>query len=103
MILTKVKASRALADVEPQYVFWLCDGTAIKNIRELHSALSRIDEGAYNYHANESKNDFSAWVNDVVLDPKLASGLHKARTKAEALTVLKARIAWLNKKHEKHK
>ncbi len=73
-----------LADVQPQYSFWVCDGKVLKNMQELQSALRQMSSETYSCHANNEKNDFANWVNDILSDANLAQKLRSARSKQEA-------------------
>ena len=71
-------------DVQPQYHFWVCDGKVLKNIQELQSALKQMSNETYSYHANNEKNDFANWVNDILGNADLAQKLRSARSEQEA-------------------
>jgi len=93
--ILKHHAERRLGDVPDQYVFWCHDGRILHNIRELKDALEMMSDGAYTYHANKEKNDFSNWVKDIIGDDKLARDLTKASDRRQAFEYVKAREAFL--------
>ena len=97
MIKSRIDAARALSDTDEQHAFWFCDGSVLKNIEELYATLQRVDDGAYHYHANAEKNDFSSWINDVLGDSALARQLRR-KEKKDAAKMLKQRISWLERK-----
>ena len=92
---------RALSDVPMENHFWVCDGLVLKNLDELLKAARKMKKDVFNYHANEEKNDFSNWVNDIMGDTKLAGDITKSRNKREMAKVLSQRIKWLKKKTKK--
>lgn len=92
------EAKRRLSDVPDENVFWCCDGSIYRNMRALEEALYRMSDEIFAFHANESKNDFSSWVNDVIKDDKLARDLIKARDKVRAAKCVSDRIAFLSAK-----
>lgn len=101
MIRKKEDAIRALSDAPMENHFWVCDGSVLKNLYELRSAVKKMKKDVYNYHANEEKNDFSNWVKDIMGDTKLAGDISKAKNKREMVKVLGQRIKWLKKKSKK--
>ncbi|MGB9748456.1 MAG: DUF5752 family protein [Candidatus Woesearchaeota archaeon] len=100
MIRTKFQALEALKDVKPEFVFWLCDGSTIKNLDELLEHLKMMNEETFKYHVNQEKNDFAKWVYDIIKDEKLANDLKKSQNKAEFVKIISNRIKWLKKKAE---
>ncbi|RKX83359.1 MAG: hypothetical protein DRP57_08055 [Spirochaetes bacterium] len=101
MIRSKKQALEALSDVNPNFVFWLCDGTTLKNLSELLEALKVMSRETFIYHVNSEKNDFAKWIEDVIKDEKLARDLRKVKTKRDTIKILKERIKWLKKKAKK--
>jgi hypothetical protein len=92
-----MKKVNYLGDVPADKVFWVNNGGILKNMDELAVALKEISNEQYSYHVNAEKNDFSAWVKDVMGDKILANALARAKAKASALRIVKARIAQLRK------
>lgn len=92
----KAKAYPALklSDASPGKEFHFCNGIHAKNLDELSAALKNIDDTAYQYHANNEKNDFSSWINDVIGDKELADSL-KMKNKEESIKILGERINYL--------
>lgn len=87
-----------LADVQPQYNFIVCDGKVVKNIQELHSALQKMSEETYKYHANREKNDFANWISDILKDAGLAQRIRTSSSKQEAAKILEKVISTVKKK-----
>ncbi|MEM2121202.1 MAG: DUF5752 family protein [Candidatus Woesearchaeota archaeon] len=98
MIRTKFQALEALKDVKPEFVFWLCDGSTIKNLEELLEHLKMMNDETFRYHVNQEKNDFAKWIFDIIKDEKLANDLKKTQNKSEFIKIVNNRIKWLKKK-----
>ena len=98
--ITKTIAENRLGDVPQGHQFWCQDGCVLKSLPELGSALKQMDEETFRHHSNESRNDFSNWVRDVIGDEKLGRDLLKSTTQAQAVKSVDDRIAWLKSKIE---
>ncbi len=96
-ILFPEDANLILTDVIPKHYFNLHMGTSIRNLQELADALEIMDENTFKHHVTKDKNDFSNWVKDVVCDIDLSKELLKAKTREEALKIMKKRIGKLDK------
>ncbi|MBN1544852.1 hypothetical protein JW898_05325 [Candidatus Woesearchaeota archaeon] len=97
------EAERVLADVHPEKVFNLRDGSSIKNIKELYSALQSIGPDVFDHHVNSGRNDFSSWVKDVHRDYRLADGLSSAKSREECTKAVASRIYEIEKMAEERK
>ena len=95
---TREIARSRLADVPPEKQFWCSDGRVFKNLAELVAGLEQISEETFRYHSNETKNDFSKWVSDVIGDRQLSRDMQKIRSRAQAVLVVADRVAWLKSK-----
>ena len=96
--LLKEDAKKYLDDVPGECVFRCQNGSIFKNMRELRDGLANMSEEIYLYHANADKNDFSAWVIDIITDEKLATDLRKAKSADDATRRVGTRIASLKRK-----
>ena len=96
-MVKKVDARRFLSNVPDDKVFWMCNGTILRNLGELEQCLEQMNEGAYKYHANKEKNDFGSWVKEVIGDKHLSDSLSKTRNKVSANKKVKERIKTLRK------
>jgi len=96
--ITREEAERRLSNVPEEHVFWCCDGSIYRNMRGLEEAFYSMSDETFACHANESKHDFSNWVNDVIKDDKLARDLLKAYDKSRAAKCVSDRIAFLSAK-----
>jgi hypothetical protein len=83
---------RNLIDASDDNCFWVCDGKVLKNLYDLSAALEEMSDESYGYHANLEKNDFSSWVKEVLKEPGLASSLRRAKSRADALNLVKNRL-----------
>ena len=97
-LTSKKEATKFLAEVPPEYVFWCHDGRTLRDMKELGKALSTMTEETFAYHVNMEKNDFSNWVRDVIGDEKLASNLQRARNRVQAANQVTSRISVLAKR-----
>jgi len=93
--ILKQHAERRLADVSDQYIFWCHDGRILHSIHELKEALEMMSDEAYAHHANKEKNDFSAWVMDIIGDDKLARDISRSSDRRQAFECVKAREVFL--------
>ncbi len=96
--ITKKDALKFLAAVPEDKVFWCHDSCVMHDMKELAQALNDMTDEIFAFHANETKNDFSDWVQDVIGDRVLADSLRRALTRAEAAKVVATRVAFLSSK-----
>jgi hypothetical protein len=89
-----------LQNVPEENVFWVQDGRVLKNLDELHMALSEMNEDTFKHHVNEERNDFHNWIRDIIKDEQLAEEIKKAKTPKIAHKTVKHRVMKL-KKHAK--
>ncbi len=70
--------------------FVLNDGRIIKDLKELADALEHMSDDVFRHHVNESKNDFSNWVRDILQEKELAEDMQKLDSQLKAqIAVLK--------------
>ena len=80
----KVSGKKKLVTVSGGHCFWLHNGPALTNLKDLSGAFSKMTNDQFIYHANKTKNDFASWVEFVLLDPECGSNLKKCNNKASA-------------------
>ena len=97
---TKAIAQKMLGDVAQDKWFWCYDGRELKNLPRLGTALNEMSDETFRYHSNETKNDFSNWVKDVIGDDKLSRDLEKSKTQVQAAKAVADRVAWLKSRVE---
>ena len=95
--MNKNDAKKYLANVAGDKVFWVNNGSLLKNLVDLEKCLSTMSDAAYAYHANKTKNDFSNWTRNVIGDAELALSLTEAKNKSAALKKVKKRVENLKK------
>ncbi len=83
---------KILGEAPEEHHFVVADGRKLKNIIELADALETMSEEIFRHHANEFKNDFSAWVKDVFYDHSLAEDLARAKNRLESQIVILRRL-----------
>ena len=93
--ITKTIAQKMLGEVPQDKQFWCRDGRTLKSLPELEAALKQMSEETFLYHANETKNDFSNWVRDVMGDETLSIELRQSSTPIQAARIVSNRISWL--------
>jgi len=94
------KASEILRNInDDSKCFWVCDGRAIRSLRELPDVLKSMDAGAFKHHVNKERNDFANWIKDVIKDKTLAKSLKKSKPKM--ISDVKKRVTALQRKLKK--
>ena len=96
-ILLPEDANLILMDVTPNRHFNLHMGASIRSLQELAEALEIMDDATFKHHVTKDKNDFSKWVNDVICDTELSKDLLNAKTREDALKIIKQRVKHLKK------
>jgi chromosomal replication initiation ATPase DnaA len=91
-------AEKRLANVPEEYIFWCCNGSTLRNMKELREAFATMTDEVFAYHANEDRNDFSKWVKDIIRDEKLARDLGKSVKRTQAAKCVAERIVFLSSK-----
>ena len=97
-MITKDEAKKYLCDAAPEQCFWVNNGPILKNLDELSSALTAMNDETFNHHVSSEKNDFSAWIKDVFGDQRLANGLLSSKNKESAVKKIRNRLNSLRKK-----
>src|SRR3989338_425989 len=83
---------KVLGEAPVEHHFVVADGKKLKNIIELADALETMSEEIFRHHANEFKNDFSAWVKYVFYDHSLADDISRAKNRLETQIVILRRL-----------
>jgi len=95
MAMTKVEARRLLGECPEDKIFWVNDGKTLKKLADLETALKEMSDDTFRFHANDAKNDFTKWVNEVIGDARLAADLTKAASRLQAARAVGTRISSL--------
>ena len=61
--------------INPEHYFVLHGGKTIKDLDELVQVLRSIDKKTFEYHVNDSKNDFANWIQYVFKNRRLAESI----------------------------
>lgn len=64
------------------------DGTTASNLTEFIQSIKRIDENTFSHHVNESRNDFSNWIRDVLNNGEMAEAISNLKSKDEIIKKL---------------
>jgi acetate kinase len=65
--------------INPEHYFVLHGGKTIKDLEELMHVFKTIDKKTFEYHVNDSKNDFANWIRYVFKSPMLAEEIEDLR------------------------
>ena len=87
---TSKRQSKTLQNLEGEKQFWLCSGQQLSNLTELVCALETMSDDIFNYHVNESKNDFSSWILDCFQDKTLATAIMKIPSRQKSALKIKS-------------
>ncbi len=77
-------------DAPPGAAFLLKNGQEVRNLKELLEALETIDDATYAHHVNEHRNDFAAWIQNILQQEDLAEQIRNKKAKEQLLRILKA-------------
>lgn len=81
-----------LRDVEFDRSFFAGNGSVFRNLKEFGQGLKKMDDQTFYSHANLEKNDFSAWIKDVIGDHPLAEEIKTAANRKDAGKIVKKRL-----------
>ena len=83
-LLTTVRFLTSIKRNVPAYhAFVLSSGIRIHNLKQLAIELDNMPDEVFNYHVNESKNDFYNWIKDVMRDDELSSMIQNITNKKD--------------------
>jgi len=77
---------------DPEKNFWLCDGRALRSLKELAEALETMDEVTWNFHVTSEKNDFANWIEGVFGQKTLGTAIRKSKTPGAAAKKLQVKF-----------
>ena len=83
--------------------FFLNNGETLKDIKELHKSLTKMDDSVFNHHVNQERNDFSNWIRNVHKNESLAEKILSMKSKEELKNCLKDHLGSNNPKKESSK
>ena len=75
------KVAKFLTDVPKEACFWVHNGFALRNLKDLHQALKGMTKEQFEYHTKRNGNDFACWIKDTLGEKALASKIAKLKSK----------------------
>jgi hypothetical protein len=69
---TSKKKSKKIINAKPDQYFILVTGVPLKNLKELANSLETMNDWVFNHHVNDSRNDFSSWISEILKEENLA-------------------------------
>ncbi len=103
-IIPYSEARRVLMRVPAPVSFWLCTNENLRSLSDLASALEEADNDVFRYHVSRDRNDFEAWIRDIVKDKELAREIARVKTKETLIRKINERVEALRvtvKRHQK--
>jgi len=88
---------KILSDCRPDWAFWTCNGTVIRNLHELKNTIEGLNDWGFTYHVNKDKDDFAKWVGEVIGDERLSKTLAHIKDKQKYLHAIARRLGSLEK------
>jgi len=93
-------------NVPDDKAFWFCTssgfiGKIAHNLLEFSECLKTVPIESLEFHLREDKNDFEAWLKEVMEEPKLAASMKRIKKKNLKGDALRASINRLAKKISK--
>ncbi|MBI2550349.1 hypothetical protein HYV83_04180 [Candidatus Woesearchaeota archaeon] len=90
-------AKRILSNTSPERAFWVNNGPILKSVIELATAAKKLTPQQFAHHANNAKNDFAKWAEDVIRDSELAKKLRQIKTREDLEKAVANRLGQLRK------
>lgn len=87
-----IRPKKPLVLASADALFWIHEGPAVKDLKELSSALKRLTNAQFAHHVNAEKNDFSNWVGEVLRDRDLAGKLRQNKTRLGTVRAIEAHL-----------
>jgi hypothetical protein len=66
-------------DAKPEHYFILVTGIPLKNLKDLANTLETMNEWTFNHHVNDSRNDFSSWIKEILKEDDLSEEIKQIR------------------------
>lgn len=73
-------------------LFWLHEGPAAKDLKELRDALKKASNDQFAHHVSREKNDFARWIEEVLRDRDLALKLKQCKTRLSTVRAIEAHL-----------
>jgi hypothetical protein len=73
-------------DVSEDKAFWFCSsagfaGKTARNLTEFSEGLKAVPVESLEFHLREDKNDFEAWLKEIMEEPRLADSVKRIKKK----------------------
>jgi len=88
----RTKQKLTLINTDDSSSFWVNGGGVLRNLKDLKDALVQMGEDTFKYHVNAEKNDFAAWVKEILKDEVLAGRILKSKTAKAAAKAIETRL-----------
>lgn len=95
--LSPSEARKLLSKVPSEVSFWLCTNEHLRNLDELAVTLNKVNDEVFKYHVNRDKNDFEAWIRDIISDKELAREISRIKTRETLVRKISERVEELRK------
>lgn len=73
---------------DPNKFFYACNGAVLKSLHDLQEFLQEVDYDTFVYHVGSGKNDFAAWVGEVLRKKTLSRQLYKAKNRKQMISLI---------------
>ncbi len=77
------------AHTHQDHFFVLKNGQKLRSMQELADELEVMDDSVFSHHVNEQKNDFAAWINDVLNLKELSQNLVSLNNKKQMASLIR--------------
>ena len=84
----KKRNKSVFIELSPDKYFVLCDGSTIKDYKELAALLETIGDDVFYYHVTNERNDFANWISDVFGEHELAEKVRNSRSRHEMMAII---------------
>lgn len=88
-----LRPKKFLASAGANALFWIHEGSSVKDLKELKDALKKASNDQFAHHVNAEKNDFSRWIEEVLRDRDLAKKLIQCKTRLGTVRAIEAHLA----------
>ena len=90
--MRKTKEKPSLVNAKNESCFWINNGPVLKNLKDLKRSLLVMSKETFSYHVNKEKNDFAAWIKEVLKDNTLANKLAKTKTLKSTIKAIESSL-----------
>lgn len=90
--MAKITKKKLIQEVPPEHVFWVRDGSVLRNIEEMLYAIERMDDETFRHHVSLERNDFSNWLRDIHMEIELADRLQQILDRENLLEIIRTSI-----------